>query len=478
MTVLTISGRGDLPVELVGGKAHGLHRMQALGLPSPPAFVITTAAFPDEPAERLPEPVWTAVLDHLSVLERRAGRRFGDPSSPLLVSVRSGAARSMPGMMDTVLNVGVPPSFGTDGWAADTRARFAASWAEAVGGPPPPDGHRQLRGAIEAVQSSWWSERAAAYRDRSGIPHDAGTAVVVQAMVFGNRDDRSGTGVVFSRDPGTGAPGPTGEWVARAQGDELVSGLRTPAPLGSLAEAEPAVAAELARAVAVLECDAADAVEVEFTVESGRLHLLQRRVAKRSAPAAMRIAVDLCDAGLIDRPTAVARITSDHVRAIVGAGRLVDGGVELVAGLAAGPGTAVGRAHTDVDAALEAADAGEPVVLVRPSTSPRDVVAMLQSVAVVTEQGGATSHAALVCREAGLPAVVGCGAGARDLLGGRVVTVDGTSGRVFDGDLVAATGGPTDPALRTLVAWAVEAAGGGDLPAGHVLAPVAGTVIR
>jgi len=257
-----------------------------------------------------------------------------------------------------------------------------------------------------------------------------------------------------------------------------VSGLRTPAPLGSLAEAEPAVAAELARAVAVLERDAADAVEVEFTVESGRLHLLQRRVAKRSAPAAMRIAVDLCDAGLIDRPTAVARITSDHVRAIVGAGRLVDGGVELVAGLAAGPGTAVGRAHTDVDAALEAADAGEPVVLVRPSTSPRDVVAMLQSVAVVTEQGGATSHAALVCREAGLPAVVGCGAGARDLLGGRVVTVDGTSGRVFDGDLVAATGGPTDPALRTLVAWAVEAAGGGDLPAGHVLAPVAGTVIR
>jgi pyruvate,orthophosphate dikinase len=472
MTVLAIDGRGDPPVELVGGKAHGLHRMHALGLPSPPAFVITTAAFSDG----LPEPVWAAVLDQLSALERRAGSTFGDPSSPLLVSVRSGAATSMPGMMDTVLNVGVPPSFGRDGWAADTRTRFEASWADAVGGPPPPDVHRQLRAAIEAVRSSWWNERAAAYRDRYGIAHHGGTAVVVQAMVFGNRDDRSGTGVVFSRDPGTGAPGLTGEWVAGAQGDELVAGLRTPRPIRSLAEAQPAVAAELARAVEALERDAGDAVEVELTVESGRLHLLQRRVAKRSARAAVRIAVDLCEAGLIDRPTAVARISSDHVRAMAGAGRLVDGGVELVAGLAASPGTAAGRAHTDVDAALAAAEAGEPVVLVRPFTSPRDVVAMLQSVAVVTEQGGSTSHAALVCREAGLPAVVGCGTGTRDLLGGRVVTVDGTSGRVYEGALATPAGGPSDAALRTLVTWAVEGAGADDLPPDHVLAPLSGTV--
>jgi pyruvate,orthophosphate dikinase len=297
-------------------------------------------------------------------------------------------------------------------------------------------------------------------------------------MVFGNRDDRSGTGVVFSRDPGTGEPTPTGEWVARAQGDELVSGHRTPQPIESLVVGDPAVAAELLAAVRLLERDARDAVEVEFTVESGRLHLLQRRVAKRSAPAAVRIAVDLCRAGLIDRSTAVSRISSGHVQAMVAAGRLVDGGGELVTGLAASPGTACGRALADVDDALEAASAGEPVVLVRPFTSPRDVVAMLQAVAVVTEQGGATSHAALVCREAGLPAVVGCGPGIRDLLDGRLVTVDGTSGRVFEGDRTTTSRGLTDASsdavLRTLVRWAVEASGADGLSADHALAPVSG----
>jgi pyruvate,orthophosphate dikinase len=227
--------------------------------------------------------------------------------------------------------------------------------------------------------------------------------------------------------------------------------------------------------VTALEADLRDVVEVEFTVETGRLHLLQRRTAKRSARAAVRSAVDLCRDGLIDRATAVARIPAHQAAALAGERRPVDGGTELARGLPASPGTAAGTAVGDVDRALELAAAGTPVVLVRPTTSPRDVVAMLQSVAVVAELGGASSHAALVCREAGLPAVVGCGPGIIERLAGRLVTVDGTSGRVLDGDRTGASVREEADSARTLVAWAIEGLGGDRLPPGHPLAPLVGS---
>jgi pyruvate,orthophosphate dikinase len=481
--VVPLDGRPGLTVDLVGGKGHGLNRIRALGLPTPPAFVLTTDAFGDHSGHApapIAEPLWVAVVDHLATIEQTTGRTFGSSTSPLLVSVRSGAAVSMPGMMDTVLNLGVPTGFGqgldheSARWAAHTRAGFEASWADAVGGSPPSDPHQQLQTAIAAVRSSWWSDRARVYRDRYDIDQNAGTAVVVQAMVFGNRDDRSGTGVAFSRDPATGEPGLTGEWIARGQGDELVSGRRTPQPMASLAAAEPEVAAALAEAVAVLEADLRDVVEVELTVETGRLHLLQRRTAKRSARAAVRSSVDLCREGLIDRATAVARIPSHQADALAAERGTLDGGTELARGLPASPGTAAGTAVGDIDQALDLAEDGHPVVLVRPATSPHDVVAMLQSVAVVTERGGSSSHAALVCREAGLPAVVGCGPGTIDRLVGRPVTVDGTTGRVLDGDRTGVTAGEDGAAVRTLVAWAVEGLDTDRLPADHPLASLAG----
>ncbi|MFC5138948.1 pyruvate, phosphate dikinase [Actinomycetospora rhizophila] len=487
--VVALDGTCSLGRDRLGGKAASIDRMRSLGLPGPPAFAITTdvcARFRDGGGE-LPDDVWAAALDALAGIERATGHAFGDPSSPLLVSVRSGAAQSMPGMMDTVLNLGLTRELtdalatqtGDPAWARDTWERFCRSYAEVVGlddgaTEPPPDPWRQLRTAIGAVFRSWDSPRARVYRDRHGIDHDLGTAVTVQAMVFGNRDAHSGTGVVFSRDPRTGEPGLYGEWMARGQGEDVVSGVVTPAPVSALAQEMPAMHAGLRDAAARLEAEYRDMVDIEFTVESGQLHVLQVRPGKRSAAAAVRVAVGLAEEGVIDRDTALARVGVEQAEALTAAAGADVDGVVLARGTAAGPGVAVGLVVTDPDDALDA-DEDEPVVLVRPHTAPDDVPAMYASVAVVTEHGGTTSHAALVAREAGLPCVVGCGEGTLAALAGRRVTVDGARGVVLEGDVLAdrpATGRSEHE--TALHAWAAARLGedGGSASLSDLLARV------
>ncbi|MFI5613678.1 pyruvate, phosphate dikinase [Amycolatopsis sp. NPDC051903] len=481
--VLPLDGTRPLCRDLVGGKAHSLNRMRSLGLPVPPAFAITVDVCSAYHAGgTLPGEVWAGVLTQLTRLEEQSGRRFGGPGSPLLVSVRSGAARSMPGMMDTVLNLGLTEALrdvlagesGDPAWAQDTWVRFVRSYTDIVGGPPPADPHEQLREAIGAVFRSWFSPRALSYREHHGITGLGGTAVTVQAMAFGNRDAASGTGVLFSRDPGTGEPGVFGEWLARAQGEDVVSGERTPARLGELARTQPGNHGELLRLAGVLERDYRDMVDVEFTIESGTLYVLQARAGKRTPRAAARIAVDLVAEGVIDSDTALARVTPAQAEQLLATTGAADGDV-LARGTGAGSGLGVGTAVTDPGEALTAFDSGDPVVLVRPFTSPEDVPAMFAAAAVVTEHGGSTSHAALVCREAGIPCVVGCGDGTADAVRGRLVTVDGTTGSVLDGDRAGAGSPTADGPAATLTEWAAARAGrDGALP--ELLAIVQGTV--
>jgi pyruvate,orthophosphate dikinase len=471
---VALDGSCELGRDRLGGKAWGINRMRALDLPGPPAFAITAdvcATFRERGAD-LPDEVWQAARAALADLEAATGHRFGDPSSPLLVSVRSGAAQSMPGMMDTVLNLGLNRELrdglaretGDVRWAQDTWKRFCQSYAEIVGlaegaTEPPAEPWEQLHAAICAVFRSWGSPRAQAYRHRNGISEAGGTAVTVQAMVFGNRDAFSGTGVLFSRDPSTGEPSLYGEWMTGGQGEDVVSGDVTPAGLAEFAEALPEVYDRLVTCARALEAEFADMVDIEFTVESGRFYILQVRSGKRSAQAALRIAVQLAEAGVIDRGTALSRITPEHARTRYGTRRAAAGGEALASGAPASPGLAAGTVVTDPDEALDA-DPDTALVLVRGSTSPDDVPAMYGSVAVVTEKGGQTSHAALVCREAGLPCVVGCGEGVVEKLAGRIVTVDGGAGAVWDGDQTAVAG-RSEPQdwESTLLAWVREKAG-------------------
>ncbi|MFE0749089.1 pyruvate, phosphate dikinase [Gordonia sp. NPDC058843] len=450
--VLALDGTAPADRELLGGKAYSVNRMRSLGLPVPPAFVITTPVCAQfrEAGGQLPEHIWDDVLAQLRGLEQETGKVFGAGPFPLLVSVRSGAAQSMPGMMDTVLNLGLTRELtaqlaeatGDHDWARDTWERFCAGYGDIVLGdataPPPTDPYDQLREAIGAVFCSWTNERVTAYRRHHGLGEGGGTAVTVQAMVFGNRDDRSGTGVVFSRDPATGAPELFGEWLARAQGEDVVSGERTPESIDCFRTHSPQLHAELGAISKTLENEHRDLVDIEFTVESGTLYMLQCRSGKRSARAAVRIAVDLVREGLIGRDDAISRISAEQAKALSQNNSADTAADVLASGTGAGPGAAVGVVYTDTDDACAAAARGEHVVLVRPSTSPADVPAMFDSVAVVTEVGGTTSHAALVCREIGVPCVVGCGTGLADTLTGQTVTVDGSTGKVYAGDVLSA----------------------------------------
>ena len=470
--VLVLDGSRPLTRAEVGGKAFSINDMRRLGLPVPPAFVLATAecaAFRDG-GGALGDEVWRGVLAALTDLEETTGRRFGQSPSPLLVSVRSGAAESMPGMMDTVLNLGLNEELtaalaaeSCDApWARDTWTRFRESYANIVAGAPgaepPADPYEQLRAAIGAVFRSWDSPRAVAYRERHRLEGLDGTAVTVQAMVFGNRDDSSGTGVLFSRDASTGEPVVTGDWLPRAQGEEVVSGARTPLSLGTLAETHPRLHAELLGVARLVEDELHDMADIEFTVESGRLYILQSRVGKRSPLAAVRIAVDLVREGRIDRDVAVSRLSQEHIARLAEAGAVNTSAPVVARGAGIGTGVATGVAVTGIDEAESRAADGEDIVLVRGMTAPEDVPTMFQSVAVVTETGGPASHAALVCREIGLPCVVGCGEGTIGALAGKIVTVDGTSGIIYEGAAGAAASSP-DPYLAefaTYVQWPVD----------------------
>jgi pyruvate,orthophosphate dikinase len=398
----------------------------------------------------------------------------------------------MPGMMDTVLDLGMSEEAehalaresGDPMFARDTHRRFLTLYSEIVLKTPTPllqadDNLEQWRASIEAaageavprepaaqlhraicaVFQSWNSPRARRYRKHQQIPDDLGTAVTIQTMVFGNLDDRSGTGVLFSRNPLTGAKEVFGEYLARAQGEDVVSGRVTPEPLSTLAARAPELHQEILDAAATLETANREVQDVEFTVQHGRLYLLQSRSAKLSARAAIQTSLDLVQEGLIDEDAALRRITPDQARSVL-APRLRDDATHLAAlshGEGACPGVGIGAVVHDPDEAERRAADGEDVVLVRPTTSPNDINGMLVAAAIVTEEGGSTSHAAVVSRALGIPCVVGCGKGASRALHGQVVTVDGATGRVYGGSLAVEL--PDEGAmseLQVIAGWARE----------------------
>lgn len=465
-SVVHLVAGGSRGREEIGGKAWSIQQMLGLGIPVPPAFVVTTGVCRDYHAAGrvLPDEVWAEVTAAMGGIEAAVGRTFGG-RRPLLVSVRSGAASSMPGMMDTVLNLGINAGVvaalaaetGDASYATDTRRRFDEQFAKVVGVAAPEDPWEQLRLAVGAVLDSWFSKRALAYRTARGIPHDGGTAVTVQAMVFGNLDDLSGTGVLFSRNPLTGDPAVYGEWLARGQGEDVVSGRSDALPLSALEAAQPRVHAELMAATRTLETEGRDVMDIEFTVQSGTLWLLQSRPAKQAAEAAVRSTVHLEADGVIDREEAMARIRPEDVRALLRpriAASARAASPAVATGKPACPGIATGVVVTDADEAEARADAGESIVLARPTTDPDDVAGMAASVAVVTEIGGSTSHAAVVCRELGVPCVVGTGAGSLTHLAGRVVTIDAAAGTVHLGELaVEPPVAADDPVAATLRDW-------------------------
>ncbi|MQY03738.1 pyruvate, phosphate dikinase [Actinomadura macrotermitis] len=460
---------------LLGGKGAGLVRMTEAGLPVPPGFVLSTAAGLAFLENGEPPPGLRAeVRAQMDRLARRLGRVFGGGPSPLLVSVRSGAAVSMPGMMDTLLNIGLVPAAaaaldartGDSGYARRSARALAEAHAGLGLGPVSGDPYEQLFTAIDAVFSSWRTERATEYRRLHGLPDEGGTAVTVQAMVLGDLPGPgvSGTGVLFTRDPVTGEPGAVGEFLPDGQGSGLVDGTRTPGPLADLAARAPGVHADLLRHAAALEAMYADMCDIEFTVEDGTLWLLQVRPGKRTDAAAARIALDLVAEGTIDRAEAVRR-AGDRTGAVASAAPGTDLGPVLCTGLPASPGIATGRVVFDADAALDMADSGETAVLVREFTEPSDIHGMAAAGAILTATGGRMSHAAVVARELGVPCVCGAAAlafeagtvriGGRPLAAGDVVTVDGTGGRVHGPAAAAVTTTPARTAYQERLAeWA------------------------
>jgi pyruvate, orthophosphate dikinase len=507
--------------DLLGGKGANLAEMSSvLGLPVPHGFTITTDACREFTAHGWPEGLSEEVASHLQRLEKSMGKRLGAAGDPLLVSVRSGAKFSMPGMMDTVLNLGLNDEsvkglatqtaderfaydsyrrfvamygrivLGVDGAAFDKpfeaakeragvdsdAAVPAASLAELVEeykgivlahtGVPFPDAPLdQLRGAIEAVFQSWDGARARAYRVRERIPHDLGTAVNVQAMVFGNRDDDSGTGVGFTRDPATGATGAYGDFLINAQGEDVVAGIRNTLPLAALKEEMPRIYKELMGIFARLEEHYRDMCDTEFTIEQGKLWMLQTRVGKRTGAAALRMAVDMTKqrAWKITREEALGRVTAEHLDQVLHPQFATLDVTVIAKGLAASPGAAVGKVYFTADEAAEAASQGEQVILCRSETSPEDVHGMICSQGVLTSRGGLVSHAAVVARGWGKPAVVGAEsvringpsftAGGVTVNQGDVISLDGTTGRVVLGAVELSNASPP-PEFQTILKWA------------------------
>ncbi|MGA2794344.1 MAG: pyruvate, phosphate dikinase [Roseiarcus sp.] len=500
-----------LDLAALGGKAAGLAQMTAAGLPVPPGFVITTDACRRSRNGFFSPELWDEIAQAVHQLEERTNRRFGEGPKPLLVSVRSGAVVSMPGMMDTVLNLGlneettVALAHSTGGafrFAADTFARFARMFGDivlgateerphdaailgeldavqdeetlrtavrsaservsaAAGEPFPTDPWDQLRHAVVAVFGSWNSRRAVRYREHHNIPHDLGTAVVVQQMVFGNLGSPSGTGVAFTRDPRNGEATLYGEYIENGQGEDLVAGTHSPESLAAVGARYPVIVARFKSLARDLEVIYRDVLDIEFTVEEGVLYFLQVRPAKRTAEAAVRIAVDLLDEGLIDGATALQRVTPDQLRQVLRPRFVVDAvetaraeGRMLVAGTGASPGQASGRIVCDPERAEARAAAGEAVILVRITTSPQDLHGMLAAQGIVTARGGSTSHAAVVARALDKPCIVGCEllevdaanrvvrVEGRELAEGEYVSIDGSTGEVFVAQLPISSSNP------------------------------------
>jgi pyruvate,orthophosphate dikinase len=467
------------PAGVLGGKAHGLVVLRRLGLQVPPGFVIGTGACRAVLRDgRLPQGLDRELAAAVADLEAATGRRLGGPERPLAVSVRSGGAVSMPGMMATILNVGLTAEAagalaaetGDRRFAVDARRRLLSSFAAATAAPVPDDALGQLRLAVGAVLASWGGPRATTYRELHGIPHDLGTAVTVQAMVFGNRDQRSGTGVAFSRNPNTGEPVPFGEVLFGCQGDDVVSGRSLTRPLHDLAGREPAVWAGLLESLRRVESRYRDACSLEFTFEAGELWLLQVRPGGFAGTAAVRVATDLADEGRIGRHQALLRVAPEQLRQLhtLRIADVAEADV-LARGLGASPGVAVGRLATTADRAARLAADG-PVILVRPETSPMDLHGLAAAAGVVTARGGPASHAGVVARAMGKPAVVGVArltvdaAGAAIRAGGRTVpegtriTIDGSTGAVVAGSPRLAPAA-ADPHLGRLLNWADEVSG-------------------
>jgi pyruvate, orthophosphate dikinase len=509
----------------LGGKGANLAEMTRQGLPVPPGFTISTHACLAyfENGNRITAELDTEIAMALSELQQQTGLVLGDPERPLLVSVRSGSVTSMPGMMDTILNLGLNdqttealviltgnPTFAYDcyrrfiqmfgnvvmgieshyfesqlirlkrklGWSNDQDVT-ADGWRQLITDYKlcvkrmascefPQDVTEQLRLAVEAVFRSWHNERAKVYRKIHHIPDSQGTAVNVQIMVFGNKGADSGTGVVFTRNPSTGEKKLFGEYLTNAQGEDVVAGVRTPHPISALADEMPDVYEQLIQSAEQLELHYKDMQDIEFTVEHGKLYLLQTRNGKRNAQAALKIAVDLVKEGILTRQESLQRIEVSHLDQLLHRGLDEDAAAELLGtGLPASPGAAVGQVVFDANTAVEWSQSGKQVILARPETTPEDIHGLLVSEAVITSRGGMTSHAAVVARGMGKPCVSGCDEahiepdekqftiGQRTIEEGDWITVDGASGRFFFG-IVPLKEAEMTPELLQMLAWADE----------------------
>jgi pyruvate,orthophosphate dikinase len=512
--------------DLLGGKGANLAEMTTvLGLPVPPGFTVSTDACRAYMHGGWPDGLDAEVTRHVAKLEKTMGRKLGDPNDPLLVSVRSGAKFSMPGMMDTVLNlglndasvVGLATVTGDERFAYDSYRRFIAMYGRivlgvdgevfehplekakevagttndadldaatlkklsksylaavrrATGKPFPQDPREQLDGAIEAVFRSWNGARAIAYRVREKISHELGTAVNVQTMVFGNRDDNSGTGVGFTRNAATGENRPYGDFLVNAQGEDVVAGIRNTETLDAMKGHFPKIHAELLQIFVRLEEHYTDMCDTEFTIEQGRLWMLQTRVGKRTGAAALKMAVDMTKGTKgtkgrtwkISREEAVMRVTAEHLDSVLHP-QFKKKSASIAKGLGASPGAAVGRVYFTADDAEHAAKRGERVVLVRNETSPEDVHGMMVAQGILTARGGLVSHAAVVARGWGTPAVVGADAiridgrqfsvGSNVVKQGDVISLDGTTGEVMLGELELTSAEPPKE-YSTILDWA------------------------
>ena len=491
--------------ELLGGKGANLAEMTSLGLPVPQGFTVTTEACTQyyEDGRKINDDIQAEIMEYIDKMEEITGKKFGDTQNPLLVSVRSGARASMPGMMDTILNLGLNEEVvevmaaksGNARWAYDCYRRFIQMYSDVVmevgkkyfeelidemkadrgvtqdveltaedlkelagqfkaeykakiGKDFPSDPREQLMGAVEAVFRSWDNPRANVYRRDNDIPYSWGTAVNVQAMAFGNMGDDCGTGVAFTRDPATGDKGLMGEFLVNAQGEDVVAGVRTPMPIAQMAEKFPEAYAEFVKVCGILEDHYRDMQDMEFTVEAGKLYMLQTRNGKRTAKAALKIACDLVDEGMIDEKKAVAMIDPRNLDTLLHPqfdAAALKAATPAGKGLGASPGAACGKVVFTAEDAVEWNERGEKVVLVRLETSPEDITGMKAAQGILTVRGGMTSHAAVVARGMGTCCVSGCGEIKMDEenkkfeLAGKVynegdyISIDGSTGNIYEG---------------------------------------------